>query len=349
MPGQKEKILRDRFLLLRNLRLPGYLVNRQVKITSTGWIYLGLILFFGFASINTGNNLLYLILSVMISLLVASFLLSEMAITELLISRKIPEAVYAHEPFSIIYQVQNQRRFFPSAGIEIMETINGLQAKAYLLILKPKTTYPGFVPITLKSRGRVKFNQLLIRTRFPFGFFEKTKKAKIPKELIVLPKPFLQELPFSSSLVKSGVFNYPKKGYGSELFGFRPYLAGDHPHWIDWKASAKTAQILVQETEQDAEHSLAIILNISLIRPVPDSFTREKLISQGFGLAKFYIEKGYRVRVQVQNVGIDFGAGLNHLKKIAYFLALFDDPNENFQKEKLSSLNDSCQKIFLAE
>lgn len=334
---------------LKKLSLPGYLVNRQVKITLTGWIYLGLILFFGFASINTGNNLLYLILSVLISLLLASFLLSEMAITELIVSRRIPEAVYADEPFSIIYQAQNQRNFFPSAGITIIETINDNQVSAYFLILQPKTTYPGFAPITLKSRGRVKFNQLLIRTRFPFGFFEKTKKVKIPDELIILPKPLLKDLPFCSAPVKPGVFNYPQKGLGAELFGFRPYLPGDHPHWIDWKASAKSAQILVQETERESEQFLAIILNIPLIRPVPDSPAREKLISQCFGLAKFYIEQGYKVRAQAPNSGVDFGAGLNHLKKIAYFLALFDDPKENFPKEKLSPLNDSCQKILLTE
>jgi hypothetical protein len=67
------------------------------------------IFIFSFAAINTGNNLLYLILAVMISILIASFWLSEMVLNDLNLSRRLPESVFAGEEFSVVYELLNQK------------------------------------------------------------------------------------------------------------------------------------------------------------------------------------------------------------------------------------------------
>jgi uncharacterized protein (DUF58 family) len=131
------------------------------------------------------------------------------------------------------------------------------------------------------------------------------------------------------------------------LFGFRDYLPGDHPHWIDWKASARSSQMLVRETEQESEQSLIIILKVSLQRPEPDAMDREHLIRQAYGLAKNNIDQGWRVRVQIANQGIDFGSGIEHLKKIAYFLALFDDATEPHPGDRLTPPNFRAREIVI--
>ena len=53
----------------------------------------------GFAAINTGNNLLYLLLGWLLSFIIASGLLSEMTLKRLTVERRPPPRVFAGEPF----------------------------------------------------------------------------------------------------------------------------------------------------------------------------------------------------------------------------------------------------------
>jgi uncharacterized protein (DUF58 family) len=332
---------------LQKLFAPGWMVNRRVRITLSGWLYNGLILFFGFSAINTGNNLLYLILAVMISLMIASFWLSEMAITDIVVSRDLPESIFAGEEFMLPYTVRSQRRFWPNAGLEVMEKVEGKNLLAYFPMVRAKKQESVYVKAVINRRGAYEFKDAIVRTYFPFGFFVKDKKLKIEGRVVVLPSPVLASLDPAQSGAQTGVVKPGQKGPGTELFGFRDYQPGDHPHWIDWKASARSSQMLVRETEQESEQSVVILLKIPLERPQPDSIDRERSIRKAYGLAKYNIDQGWRVRVQVAGRGVDFGAGMEHLKKIAHFLAMFDDLEEPNQGDQLSSPNFRAKEIVV--
>ncbi len=313
------------------------MVNRKVRVTLSGWFYMGLIFVFGLAAINTGNNLLYLILSVMISILIASFWLSEMALSQLKLSRRIPEAVFAGEEFSVIYELHNARSFFPLAGVAVSEKFGGKTASGYFLLVRAGRAEQVYASITLERRGRAALNELFISTRFPFGFFDKGKRIKLPDQILVLPAGVPAGIDAEAAGLQSGMIHGGKKGPGSELLCFRPYAPGDHPHWIDWKATARSGEILVKENEQEAEQSLTIILNIPPARPEPDSPERENLIARSFALARAYLDRGYRVRLELAGRGIDFGTGLAHFRRIGFFLALFDDREHPDPGEKLTA------------
>ena len=78
-------------------RLPPALVNRNVRITRSGFGYLGLVVALSVAAFNTGNNLLYLILALVLAALPVSFLLSEYMIAELRL-RRISESILDEFP-----------------------------------------------------------------------------------------------------------------------------------------------------------------------------------------------------------------------------------------------------------
>jgi len=324
---------------------PGWMVNRRVRVTLAGWFYLGLIFIFGLAAINSGNNLLYLILAVMIGALIASFWLSEMTLNDLKLSRRAPESVYAGEEFSVVYELLNQKRFFPVAGLEVLEKIEGKTTQAYFLLVRAGKSERIYAALSLATRGRAGLNELIISTRFPFGFFEKAKKIKLPGEVVVMPSLILMGADSEVSGTQAGEVHSGKKGIGSELFCFRPYVPGDHPHWIDWKATARSGEILVKENEQELEQSVALILKIPRSRPEPDSREREDLIQKAFGLSRLFLDRGFRVRLEIADRGIDFGAGVQHLKRIGWFLALFDDRENPDPGEKIRPItgpSDQC-------
>jgi len=334
---------------LRKFFLPGWIANRRVRITLSGWIYNGLIFVFGLSAINTGNNLLYLILAVMITLMLASSWLSEMSLAEIKISRELPEGVFSGEEFLVSYELENLRRFWPAAGIEVKEKFEGKSAAAYFPLVRAGKSESVYSRVSLTRRGRYKLRELLVGTAFPFGFFEKSKKITIGSEMVVLPSEISGKDESDAGAAQIGVIRPGQKGLGSELFGFREYVPGDHPHWIDWKASAKTSRLLIQETEREAEQAVIITLNLPVRRPDPDSEPRERLISKAYGLAKSFIALGWRVRVQIQERGVDFETGINHLRTIAYFLALFDDQEEPQLGGQLSPPNFPAREIVLEQ
>ena len=337
------------FNRFEKLAFPGWAYRRRVRVTVSGWIYTGLVFFFGFAAINTGNNLLYLILSVMIGLLVASFWISEMSLSESEITRDPPEIVNAGDEFLVTYRLANHRRFWPNCGIEVSEKLGDKEILAFFALVRPRVTDETYARACLNRRGRYEFGEVLMCTYFPFGMFMKGKSLTIPGSLVVLPSAIPAELDAAAGGDQMGTVLPGSKGMGTELYGFREYVHGDHPHWIDWKASARSNQMLVMETERDSEQSVILDLRVARRRPEPDSLGRENLIRRAYGLARHFIDQGWRVRVQVEDRGVDFGTGLDQLKKIAFFLALFDDRNDPFLGDKLTATQFPAQKIELAE
>ena len=69
----------------RRLRPP-----RVLRPTRAGWVFFGLTFGVGFAALNTGNNLLYLVLSLMLAFLVLSGALSESALRGITVQRILP-------------------------------------------------------------------------------------------------------------------------------------------------------------------------------------------------------------------------------------------------------------------
>jgi len=324
------------FFRLRKIFFPGWLVNRQVKITLLGWIYLGLIWVFGFSAINTGNNLLYLIFAIMVSLLIASFWLSEMSITELKISRHLPREVYAEKEFILKYELKNLKKFFPCCAIWVEEEIEGKKLKAYFPLVEAGKSQSHYSRLSLKKRGRCQLKQLTIKTRFPFGFFEKGKKIRMEEEIIVFPSLVKPKEFFPRLSEDLGELFSWEKGAEGELFGFRDYQFGDHPHLISWKISAKKGELLVRENLKEGKEKVIIELKITPHRWELDSQKRERKISQAMSLSKFLLEKGFQVRVEINRRGVEFGRGIFHLRKIGYFLALFDDSESPERGDVLS-------------
>src|ERR1043166_7818399 len=78
----------------RRLRPP-----RRLSFTREGRLIVILSVGVGFAAINTGNNLLYLLLGWLLSFIIASGLLSEMTLKRLTVERRPPARVFAGAAF----------------------------------------------------------------------------------------------------------------------------------------------------------------------------------------------------------------------------------------------------------
>ncbi len=86
----------------------------MIKITKAGWIYIGLTIFLGVAAVNTGNNLVYLIVSAMLSFMGISGFFGRKNIDKLQIEPEFPEEIYAGVETPVRIVIKNQKRFLPS-------------------------------------------------------------------------------------------------------------------------------------------------------------------------------------------------------------------------------------------
>src|SRR5262245_63779229 len=104
------------------LRLP---LPRRFPPTREGWWFLVATLLVGAAAINGGINLLFLIFGMMLFLILASGILSELCLRHLLVTRRPPTSIHAGAPYLMGIAVRNQKRRVPTFSLEIEDLIEG--------------------------------------------------------------------------------------------------------------------------------------------------------------------------------------------------------------------------------
>src|SRR3989442_3032730 len=93
--------------------------RRRLWPTRDGWWCLGAALGLGFAAINTGNNLLYLLVSMLLGLVVVSGILSEQSIRGLRVEPLPPGELFAGRPALLAARILNRKRSRTSYSVTL--------------------------------------------------------------------------------------------------------------------------------------------------------------------------------------------------------------------------------------
>ena len=96
---------------------------RSLRLPPEGTRFLLLTLAVGMAALNTGNNLLYLLLAMMLSLIVMSGILSEQCLRHLVIRRVIPDNMFANSPATVTLAVANRQPRLPSFSLRVLDIV----------------------------------------------------------------------------------------------------------------------------------------------------------------------------------------------------------------------------------
>lgn len=105
--------------LARNIRLEMLRFAVRTTVTIEGVLFIVFLVVIGFAAWNTGNNLLYLVLSAMIAFLIAANFIGRISIGDVSVQLRFPDHIYANEPANISVSVTNHKRFMPSYSFVI--------------------------------------------------------------------------------------------------------------------------------------------------------------------------------------------------------------------------------------
>jgi len=91
-------------------------------VTRAGIIYVLVTLVIGIAALNTGNNLLYIVVAAMLAAIVVSGYVSALILRYLELDIHLPEHVFAGRPVLGRIVLRNPRRVLPSFSIRVMST-----------------------------------------------------------------------------------------------------------------------------------------------------------------------------------------------------------------------------------
>ena len=83
------------------------------------------------AAINTGNNLLYLLLGLLLALIVVSGIMSEVSLRHLTVVRRLPARAQVGRPHVVEIEVFNHKKRVPSYAIEVEDLRAGQPADKY--------------------------------------------------------------------------------------------------------------------------------------------------------------------------------------------------------------------------
>jgi len=207
----------------------------------------------GTAAINTGNNLLYLALSVNLALVILSGFLSEWTLTRVSLAvRPASEAFAGKEAFlSVSCSAAGKR--FPGLSLAVSLRVPGETLTVRFPDIPPGGTATRVVRFHPSRRGRVGTVSAALSTRFPFSLFEKSVDFEIGTELMVYPRP-APAGERERNLPETFPDENPRHAGRTGAFprGVREHLPADPVRDIHWKASARAGRWMVKEREGES-------------------------------------------------------------------------------------------------
>ena len=258
----------------RRFRLP-----RHLRIPFAGRAFLLVTLGVGVAAVNTGNNLLYLALSLNLSLILLSGVLSEGTLRNVTLKVRLASEAFAGEEAFLAVTCSTEAKRFP--GISLVATLRTGEDPVTVRFpdIAPGTAVTRVVPFRPARRGELDAIPASLSTRFPFSLFEKSVELDVPARVLVYPRPSIsaarsEDLPVAAPsgrpFLSGRVGAFPR--------GVREHLPADPVRDIHWKATARTGRWMVKEREGEAAPAVELRVEES---GTPETF--EVRISEACG------------------------------------------------------------------
>ena len=331
--------------------------TKAIRPTRDGWWCVFAAVGLGVAAVNTGNNLAYLLCSMLLALIVVSGMLSDLTIRKLRVTVAVPDAIHATQPALVTVEFANRKRWLASYSLALEALDQPPPPRSALFARwRPRRTLDdwlrliglkdrrglgtprrlAYVPrlsagtervvgweVTLPVRGRRRLPRLRATTGFPFGLFVKTGPSLLfDQEILVYPAVHSVS-PRDLVDAAVGESTARRRGRGHDLYNLRAYRAGDEPHLIHWPTSAKSGSLMVRELEEDTAEDTRIVLTGT---GMADRAHLERALSEAASLALHLLRRGTSVELAGAAGVVPLGQGRGQERRILTALALYAPP-----------------------
>lgn len=292
--------------------------RRKLRFTPLGRWYCALTLGVGLAAINTGNNLLFLVLGLLLSSIVVSGVLSETALRGVRLERHLPATATAGLPALVGLLVRNEKRRAPSVSLELRESGGDVEGRSALLLLAAGESRELSYRFTPARRGRCAFARLEVSTRSPFGLFEKTRPLDAPAELVVFPRRVAALRPTRRAAGGEGERPQDRGGRGLEVYGLREHRERDDARDIHWPSSARAGRPIAVEREEGRRRRLCVVLDQRGL----SGAALDGAVEQAAALFEEALQGGAEVGLSLAGFSLPPASGAAHARAALTALAL---------------------------
>src|SRR5688500_1890054 len=129
--------------LARNASREASQMNLPFEFTSGGAVILGLAAIVGFSAWNTGNNLLFLMLSFLFAAIVVSFFAGGYTLKKLDVKMRFPETIFAGDETHIFVSLTNRKLLLPSYSV--VAEVRGKEREQSVVADEIRALLPGFI------------------------------------------------------------------------------------------------------------------------------------------------------------------------------------------------------------
>lgn len=332
--------------LAKRIRMEFLNFRISYSFTQETAFFLVITIIVALAAFNTGNNLLYLVFAVLLSVIIASGVVSEGILRGIDVGLRFPEHVYAGQEVRLDVMLTNYKRLLPSLSLTVTVELDDtadrttvgarlrnflrrkkvkheLENLAHFTVIPARQRIRHTVPYTFRKRGKYHIVGFSVSTKFPFGFLQKTRQVEAEGTVTVYPEIDGRRDALRGLADMAGTLENLLKGNGADLYAIRQYQSGDQMRRIDWKATAKTRRMMVRETAREDERRVTMTFDHRAPRALDDADreTFEIGVKRAATIISQLVKANALVRLVTPSQSTEFGNTQRHLHDMMRLLA----------------------------
>ena len=272
-------------------------------------------LLLGFSAVNTGNNLLFLVVSGLLAFMSVTGLAGMLNLKGLTPELLPPAEIYAGSAAPFLLRVHNAKRRIPSFLIRL-ECAGGGNVTVPLV---PRAgTASGSVRLIFPVRGRAAIGKIIVSSPFPVNFFNRYWTFSLDDTFVVFPRL----LPGAAGgddhgAGRTGSNLRTGRGVDGELERIAGYSGSEPLRMIHWKLSARGDELLVKEFGRQSVRPLIIDLDSQPGGSLEDRISRAAWLVKHWCVLR-------PVGLRLGGHAIPAAAGRRHGEHLLTELALYD-------------------------
>lgn len=213
----------------------------------------------GFAAVNTGNNLLFLVVAALLGFMAVSGLVGWLNIREIRVGLDFPDEIYAGNTVFVAVRLENRKKYMPSFLLKLEAFGESLRFP----LLDNGSDDTGCLSVTFPKRGEVLPEKVVLSSPFPINFFIRLTTILLDSRCTVFPAPRACALPVGPGRKDTrGEALSTRKGSGGDIARIRDYSASDPLKHIHWRLSARHEELKVKELTAPAEAPLVVDIHV---------------------------------------------------------------------------------------
>lgn len=204
---------------------------------------------------NTGNNLLYLLVSALLGFMAVTGFCGQRNLHRLELQLLPCADLFAATPGTLRIRIRNRQRTIPAYLLEISIADH----KVLVPELAANSSEEIEIPVTMPSRGKHPAPFFQISSCFPVNFFVRSGQYRPTQTLLVFPRPLATPLPVQHDVRRiASDLQVAVAGGDGDLRSIEDYRPGDPPRAIHWKLSARHDNLKTKQLNRQAAKTMVL-------------------------------------------------------------------------------------------